>query len=185
MITIQVNDRQVLGLLTELSAKCHNLRPAMKKIGEDLVASTKARFAAARAPDGIKWEDNSQVTIDRFVGLHTKNYRKDGSLVPNKNFKKDGSLSKRGEDRVAAGAAKKPLTGKTGTLGHTINFQLDGNSGVRIGSPLPYAAMQQFGGTKAQWPHLWGDIPARPFLGVSAADKTNILDIIGSYLVKA
>lgn len=183
MITIQVNDRQVLDRLNELASKCKNLRPAMKEIGEVLVDSTKARFASATDPDGHKWDDNSQVTIDRFMGLHTKNFRKDGSLVKNKNFKKDGSLSKSGEARVAAGAAKKPLTGKTGILGHAINYQLDGNSSVGIGSPKPYAAMQQFGGTKAQWPHLWGDIPARPFLGVSDADKASILEIIGNYLV--
>jgi len=186
MITIEVNDTQVLAVLAELGRRCTNLRPAMKEIGEDMVESTKRRFAASTptSPDGIPWAANSQVTLDRFIGLHTKNFRTDGSLAPNKNFKKDGSLSKRGEARVAAGAAKKPLTGETKALQDTINPQLDGNSSVRIGSSLPYAAMQQFGGTKAQWPHLWGDIPARPFLGVSDLDKTNILDIVGSYLVR-
>ncbi len=169
MITIQVNDRQVLDLLAELSRKCANLKPAMKEIGEDLMASTKARFATARAPDGTPWEANSPVTIDRYLGVFSGSY------------KKDGSLSKRGTARTAA---KKPLTGETKALQTTINYQLDGNSSVRIGSPMVYAAMQQFGGTKAQWLHLWGDIPARPFLGASDADKTNILDIIGSYLVK-
>jgi phage virion morphogenesis protein len=169
MITIQVNDRQVLDRLNELARKCSNLKPAMKEIGEDMMASTKARFATARAPDGTPWEANSPVTIDRYLGVFSGSY------------KKDGSLSKRGAARTAA---KKPLTGETKALQTTINYQLDGNSSVRIGSPMVYAAMQQFGGTKAQWPHLWGDIPARPFLGVSAADQTNILDIIGSYLVR-
>ncbi len=28
---------------------------------------------------------------------------------------------------------------------------------------MVYAAMQNFGGTKAEFPNLWGDIPARPF----------------------
>lgn len=180
MITIQVNDRQVLDLLGELTRKCGNLKPAMKEIGEDLVASTKARFGSATGPDGIKWEANSQVTIDRFLGLHITNYRKDGSVIPNRNVKKDGSLSKQGAARAGA---KKPLTGETGILGHTIDYQLDGNASVRIGSPQPYAAMQQFGGTKARWPHLWGDIPARPFLGVSDAEQVSILEVLGNYLV--
>lgn len=181
MITIQVNDRQVLDMLGELARRCSNLKPAMKEIGEDLVTSTKARFASATSPDGAPWAANSQVTIDRFLGLHITNYRKDGSIIPNRNLKKDGSLSKQGAARAGA---KTPLTGETKTLRSTINYQLDGNSSVRIGSPKVYAAMQQFGGTKAQWPHLWGDIPARPFLGVSNADKANILDIIGNYLVR-
>lgn len=46
---------------------------------------------------------------------------------------------------------------------------------VTIGSNKIYAAMMQFGGTKAQFPHLWGDIPARPFLGLSAEDVKDIV----------
>lgn len=33
-----------------------------------------------------------------------------------------------------------------------------------VGSNKPYAAMMHFGGSKASFPHLWGDIPARPYL---------------------
>jgi phage virion morphogenesis protein len=80
------------------------------------------------------------------------------------------------------GGAKRPLTGETGALGHSINYQLEGVTGVRIGSPLVYAAMQQFGGAKSKYPQLWGDIPARPFLGVSEGDSATIVEIVQSYL---
>lgn len=169
MITIHVDDKQVLDMLGELSRRCINLQPAMKEIGEDIVVSTKRRFASATSPDGTPWEANSQVTVERYLGVFAGSH------------KKDGSLSKRG---AARSAAKKPLTGESKSLQTTINYQLDGNSGVRIGSPMVYAAMQQFGGTKSQFPHLWGDIPARPFLGVSDTDRANILEIVSSYLVK-
>jgi phage virion morphogenesis protein len=33
-----------------------------------------------------------------------------------------------------------------------------------VGSNKPYAAMMHFGGAKSDFPHLWGDIPGRPFL---------------------
>ncbi len=69
-----------------------------------------------------------------------------------------------------------------GTLGNTIDYQLLGNDGVRIGSPMKYAAMMQFGGTKSEFPNLWGDIPARPFLGISEDDKTDILTILERHL---
>ncbi len=170
MITIEVNDTQVLAVLAKLGRRCSNLKPAMKEIGEDMVESTKRRFATATSPDGTPWAANSEVTIARYLGQFSGSH------------KKDGSLSKRG---AARSAAKNPLTGETKTLQSTINYQLEGNSAVHIGSPKVYAAMQQFGGTKAQWPHLWGDIPARPFLGVSDLDKANILDIVGSYLVRS
>jgi phage virion morphogenesis protein len=74
-----------------------------------------------------------------------------------------------------------PLTGE-GTLGEQIHAQLLGNDTLAVGSNMEYAAMQQFGGTKAEFPHLWGDIPARPFLGVSEDDRGEILDIISDHL---
>lgn len=169
MITVTVNDRQVLDTLNQLMSRAKNLRPAFAEIGEDLLDTTKRRFSSATSPDGEAWDRNSDVTVARFLGLKSS------------NFKKDGSLSKRG---LANSSAKKPLTGKTKSLQRTINYQLIGATGVAVGSPMVYAAMQQFGGTKSQFPHLWGDIPARPFLGISTADKQNILDIIGSYLVE-
>jgi len=46
---------------------------------------------------------------------------------------------------------------------------------VEVGSPMAYAAMMQFGGSKARFPHLWGDIPARPYLGLSEDDRTDVL----------
>lgn len=74
-----------------------------------------------------------------------------------------------------------PLTDR-GILGDTINSQMQGNDAVAIGSPQEYAAMQQFGGTKAEFPNLWGDIPAREFLGISNEDENNILSIISDHL---
>ena len=79
-------------------------------------------------------------------------------------------------------AGKKPLTGETRALATTINYQLQGDNAVSIGSPMVYAAMQQFGGKKSDFPHLWGNIPARPFLGASEADKTNIAELVRSYM---
>ena len=74
-----------------------------------------------------------------------------------------------------------PLT-DSGTLGDTINSKVLGNDSVMIYSPMQYAAMMQFGGTKAEFPHLWGDIPARPFLGVSDSDESEIVSILRTYL---
>ena len=79
----------------------------------------------------------------------------------------------------------RPLTGETGKLNDQITYNLIGNDTVEIGSTMEYAAMQQFGGTKAEFPHLWGDIPARPFLGISSDDEEKILSIIQDYLAES
>lgn len=168
MISIKINDRQVLDTLNLLVSRAQNLRPAFAEIGEDLIESTKRRFATATPPDGTPGAPNSPVTVVRYRGLFKS------------SRKKDGALSMAGQARSAA---KKPLTGEARALQTSVNYQLQGAHGVSIGSPMVYAVMQQFGGTKSQFPHLWGDIPARPFLGVSATDKVNILDILPSYLV--
>jgi phage virion morphogenesis protein len=78
-----------------------------------------------------------------------------------------------------------PLTGETGNLMDAIYYNLVGNDALEIGSPMQYAAMQQFGGTKAEFPFLWGDIPARPFLGVSDEDRDEILTIVRTHLENA
>lgn len=69
-----------------------------------------------------------------------------------------------------------------GTLMDSIHYQLSGNM-LEIGTALEYAAMQQFGGTKAEFPFLWGDIPERPFLGLSDEDENAILNILKEHLI--
>lgn len=64
----------------------------------------------------------------------------------------------------------------------TINHYA-GDGFVEIGSPMKYAAVQQFGASKRQFGKApWGNIPARPFLGVSGEDRRTILDILQGYL---
>lgn len=75
----------------------------------------------------------------------------------------------------------KPLIGKTHLLSQQISYTVDGDE-LSVGSPMVFAAMQQFGGKKSQFPHLWGDIPARPFLGISTADETMIVNTVSDYL---
>ncbi len=77
----------------------------------------------------------------------------------------------------------KPVLTDGGTLGSTLDYQVTGDE-LLVGSNLDYAAMMQFGGTKEEFPQLWGDIPARPFLGISDDDSHAILDILRDYLAQ-
>ena len=85
---------------------------------------------------------------------------------------------------LARKKGNKPLTGETGLLSTEIHYEADPRY-VRVGSNKEYAAMQQFGGKKSEFPHLWGDIPARPFVGVSKADEEEILAIVLDHLQRA
>jgi phage virion morphogenesis protein len=65
------------------------------------------------------------------------------------------------------------------------------DSSALVGSNKPYAAMMQFGGDKSEFPHLWGDIPGRPYLPMNAEGELQpeteeaILELAVSHLEKA
>ena len=144
MIEIEFDDTAIKKALSNLQQAVGNISPVLKVIGEDLKESSQQRFVSKTGPDGQKWDDNSDVTID---------------------------LKGRND----------PLVGE-GTLGEQINATLIGDDTLEIGSSMNYAAMQQFGGNKSEFPFLWGDIPARPFLGISDEDEANILATIEEFL---
>ncbi len=56
---------------------------------------------------------------------------------------------------------------------------------AEIGTNMVYGAMMHFGGSKSAYPNLWGDIPARPYLGMKAGDKPILLQMVGQYLMLA
>lgn len=163
---IELTNRSGLDYLQGMLDRAKNFRPVLAEIGEDQVEATKRRFTTAKAPDGTPWAQNSPTTIARYSELFAR--------------KKDGSLTKKAEAKIAG---KKPLTGETRALATTINYQVLSDHEVGTGSPMVYAAMMNFGGKKSDFPHLWGDIPGRVFLGASEADKTNIADLVRSYML--
>ena len=68
-----------------------------------------------------------------------------------------------------------------GTLENQISYDVVGDT-LYVGSTMEYAAMQQHGGSKLEFPWLWGDIPARPFLGISLDDEQDLLQIIKTHI---
>ena len=50
--------------------------------------------------------------------------------------------------------------------------------GVKWGTNVVYARMMHYGCKKAIFPHLWGDIPARPYMGMNDNDRASVLNII-------
>lgn len=147
MIRISVTDSGVHAALAQLLQRMANPQPGLKAIGELVVEFTKTRFAVSQDPYGTPWAPNQPSTIEAMLRGHSK------------NFTRKGAISARGQ-RVMAN--KKPLIGASKSLSTQFRWALVGN-GVEVRSTMIYAAMQQFGGTKAQFPNLWGDIPARPF----------------------
>lgn len=170
---ITVDDAAVLAELQRLQSRVGNLRPVMAEIGEGIVDRAKRRFGTSTAPDGKRWAPNSEATLAIVA-----------ARIGSSGRKKDGSLNARGAQRLAS---KRPLIGEIHALETQIHHQA-GASEVTVSASPVYAAIQQFGGKKSEFPHLWGDIPARPFLPVHPdgtlypAEQAAILADINDYL---
>lgn len=168
MIEIKIDSAKVTAALDRLARASANPRPALLAIGESLLESTKKRFETSTGPDGVRWQPNAAAT---YLGI-VRGFGKG-------NFGKSGRLNKKGAERISG---KKPLIGESRSLSQQISYAVDG-AGLHIGSPMEYAAIQQFGGKAGRG--LKVTIPARPFLGVSDSDEQMIVDTVSDYLKNA
>lgn len=88
---------------------------------------------------------------------------------------------------IARKGRNDPLIGESKRLSREIHYRARGDR-LEIGSPLEYAAVQQFGARRGAFgatrkgaPIPWGRIPARPFLGLSDDDAAEVVDILTEY----
>ena len=172
-IRSEVNDQAVRHALAALAQRVQNMRPHLMAIGEDITERAKQRFATSTGPDGQRWAPNGTAVLMAAITRIGKSGRK-----------KDGSLNAKG---LKTASSKKPLIGPSHDLERQIFPAVQGNSLTVTSSPV-YAAIQQFGGKKSEFPHLWGDIPARPFMPIRPdgslypAEQALILEQINEYL---
>lgn len=172
---------EVLQRLQQLNQKLQNMSEPMKDIGEYLVYDTQRRFDEGRSPNGTPWAPLQVSHIAAHLAI------------------KKSLSNKAGRE---AASARKTLV-KTQRLRDSI-YPDAGRDYVRIGTSAPYAAIHQFGGKTSPhiirpkrkqalaWPggiakrvnHPGSRIPARPFMGVSNENQSEILQIINSYLMK-
>lgn len=171
LIRIGNNLPKVQKELAKVARKCGSPAPALKAMGAYLVKETDQRFTDQKGPDGTKWQEVKPATRKR---------KKNPKILTESTKLRDG-----------------------------ISDQLEGDDTLLVGSDSPYGAIHQLGGEIKQEGmtlHLKGKgrntrfakkgqhdrtmtvnrtikMPARPFLGVSKADETELLAIAGDYLM--
>lgn len=190
--TVRLDDAAVLARLAEIGRRVDDLSPALRGIGEILVESTKERFDTSTGPDGQQWPRLAASTVlgrleqitGAFAAYTNVKTRKEGlTRVGNKKgaYLKDGSLSTRSRRALEAVT---PLV-DTGELRDGIRYQVTDKRTLEVGTNRfvgewtgGSAAVHQFGNKK-------GTIPARPFLGISAADRGEVLAILDRFMEQA
>lgn len=164
MIKIEVDDKGVLDALNRLLRASDDLSPAMRSISRVLADAAERSFQGERNPaTGTPWPALKPSTTQR---------REKNGHWPGKMLQVSGIL---------AGSIQS---------GYGRDYAVAGTN-------VPYAATHQFGAargdfgvfsivrTRQQVPIPWGDIPPRPFLGISDEDRDDILDILNDYLAGA
>lgn len=191
-ITVTFDSAPVLARLQEIARRVDDLSPAMRGIGELVAESTKERFASSTGPDGQRWPALAKDTIlarlakisGQYAAYTNLKTRKEGRVrVGDKKgyFDKEGKLA--GKASLAV-ANMRPLV-DTGVLQDTIRYQLtQGGKGVEIGTNR-FGGEWEGGAAVHQFGSRDGNIPARPFLGLSANDEREILDVLNRFLRQA
>ena len=184
-IRLDIDDGNVRQVLRQLREAVDDMTPAMKAVAGQLETSAKNRFLTKKAPDGSTWARLATATQRRRL---KKGRRRNDKLVFSGALRDSihsdfdsrsavvgtdapyGRTHQEGAERGEFGSFSIVRAGIAGRrqrlLGQAVKAGL--TSRRRAGIPIP-----------------WGDIPARPFLGLSADDREDIVDIIRSHLTRA
>lgn len=155
-IVIEIDDSKAMNGLSELLRRIKNLEPVFEEIGEVLLKSTDDRWGREEAPDGTPWEQLSPVTFAK------KSKNQDKILVESGHLREESLSYFASSDSLEFGTSSK--------YGATHQF------GAKQGA---------FGKNRRGAPIPWGDIPARPFLGLSDEDEMKIVAVVRRYLSDA
>ena len=166
MLNYELKSGIVIDVLNQVEGTLDNPNPMLADMGEYLTSTTQERFRTSTAPDGSKWQANSQTTYLKILGKSHSG--------------EDGKLNAKGVNRVSS---KRPNV-LSGNLMNSIHYQISGDL-LLVGSNMIYAATQQFGAKKGEFGKgaPWGDIPAREYLGISIADQAELQNIVADHLL--
>ena len=154
-IIITYDDKEVRQELIRLARAAADMSPAMRQIANHLQASAERSFEIQANPaTGAPWAPLSKTTVAR---------------------------------RKKIGKGPTPILVQTGFLRRSLHAE-HGKDYAIAGTNVIYAATHQFGAKQGQFatkkgrPIPWGDIPARPFLGLRDQERKHIRNPILNHL---
>lgn len=172
MIVLELNTDELEVVIFRLGAAMDDKTEVMQGIGEYMVQITQDRMLAGTQPDGQQFAPRSQTTIDMYVA-RGQSY---GQPLNRTSDMRSG---------IAYAAAADSVDFGSGAIQAAVmQFgAAQGSFGAQIGRTRPTDKRPKSQDYFITLP--WGDIPARPFVGLSENDDANIIDLISEYLDEA
>jgi phage virion morphogenesis protein len=159
-VTVRVDDAAVQASFKRLVANGGPAVGALKNIGEMLLKSTRARFDREEAPDGSKWKPlNPAYAKEKQGGKILQGMGMRGGLLGSIVYQVEGTALRLGTNKVY------------GAIHHFggVIFPRSAESLVfRIGKQVIFAKKVT--------------IPARPWLGISTADRATMVEVIEDHI---
>ncbi|WP_437871294.1 phage virion morphogenesis protein [Methylorubrum extorquens] len=193
-IKITVDDREIAAGLQQLVDAGANLAPAMEAIGAALLFSTQRRFEAKAGPDGQAWAPFAPSTLKRMRESRkpAQLLRDTSRLYQSLTYQADADSAEVGTNVVYAaihqfgGDIVMPEREGSATFVTVRQGAGKTKDGRRVGSRLRFARASTRAKSRETKrftvPAHAVSIPARPYLGISPADKVEILAIISDHL---
>lgn len=156
-INIEFNYKTVQSALDDLLRRAEDTTDFMRQVADVLADATDAAFLNEADPvTGVRWDPLSAVT------LAIRPNRQNGEILDDTGRLKGSMVTDYGKDFAE--------------IGTNVVYAPTHHFGALQGA---------FGKTRRGGPIPWGDIPARPFLGVSPEDEEDILDMATRYMAGA
>lgn len=179
MLEVTLNESQVSKAIEELSQHLGNLSTPLNDIAEYLHQSTDNRFRQQVAPDGSPWAPLAPSTLAQKKG--TRILREKGTLQDTLRHRVSNNELAFGTDRPYG--AIHQFGGKIEHAARSQQVYFRQGKDGTVGNRFVKKNRSNF----SQWAARGAsstDITARPYLGLSSEDETEILAIVGDYLME-
>ena len=182
-LSVSVEDKAVRGVLSGLGAAAADLRPAMDNIGRMLMTSVDMRFERESDPDGAPWVVLAPSTIKRKAKAgRERKLQWSGALRRSITRQADSSSVTVGSNLVYAAIQQNGGTIEKYAQSREILRKFTETGGVKTLHPgfvkrsqANFASFHEVGAHGIT-------IPARPFLGINAADEAEGVQILKDHL---
>jgi len=177
-LTVDVDNAHAGEALSALSARLTDLTPVMEAIAVRLEASTAGRFETATGPDGKAWKKSIRAKKESGLTLtDTARLRRSITTRVTPHSAEVGTNVEYAAIHQFGGEIRRKARKQVLAFDGAGRFAARKNTRKRKAGAIPVAIADIGAHTIT--------MPARPFLGVDAADRASILKIIARTLEEA